>query len=114
MGLKCWGCLKLCPPVNPHLVTAACDMVLKSEPFFFFFFFSARTHAQTHTLWCVVGVEIVSSCRFCFVFKCYLPTSLPYCSEKVPASLWRLDLDCQGLGTVQLLRGQLQARHYLF
>lgn len=31
-----------------------------------------------------------------------LPTSLPCCcSETVPASLWRLGLDCQGLGTVR-------------
>lgn len=32
VGLKCRGCLKLCPPCNPHLVTTACDTVLKSKP----------------------------------------------------------------------------------
>lgn len=36
VGLKCWGCSKLCPPCNPHLVTNACDMVLKSKPSLFF------------------------------------------------------------------------------
>lgn len=34
VGLKCSACLKLYPPCNPHLVTAACDTVLKSKPFF--------------------------------------------------------------------------------
>lgn len=36
VGLKCSACLKLYPPCNPHLVTAACDTVLKSKPFFQF------------------------------------------------------------------------------
>lgn len=36
-----------------------------------------------------------------------LPPSLLCCSETVPASLWRLGLDCQGLGTVWLAAPRL-------
>lgn len=94
VGLKCWGCLKLCPLCNPHLVTAACDTGLKSKPFSSSLSLlcvhshrhdskptpsihhSPRTHVRTHPH--------------------TLPLSLPTrlcCSETVLASLWRLDLD---------------------
>lgn len=90
VGLKCRSCLKLCPPCNPHLVTTASDTVLKSEPF----------PSLHRPLPCVRRcVLIAGSSHPVFPPP---PTALVCCSETVPASLWRLGLDCQGLGTVQL------------
>ena len=74
-----WGCLNLCPPFNPHLVTAACDTVLKSRSF------------TAHHL---VYVASVHNSRHPFT-----PHPSLSCSETVPASLWRLGLDSRGLGS---------------
>lgn len=102
VGLKYLGCLKLCPPCNPHLVTTACDTVLKSKPFL-----SVSCPLSFICVRCS-DRQLSSSPPLSF------PTSLLCCSETVPASLWRLSLDCKGLGRVWLLPGWLQTRHYLF
>lgn len=85
MGLKCWGCLKLCPPCNPHLVTTACDTGVKSKPF-----------SISLPLLCVRSHRSDSKPPPPSPLHTPLPLSLPphlCCSETVLASLWRLDLD---------------------
>lgn len=94
MGLKCWGCLKLCPPCNPHLVTTACDTGLKSKPFSISRpLLCVRSHRSDSTMALLLPhthTHIPSPLHTPPPLS--LPPHLCY-SETVLASLWWLDLD---------------------